>query len=237
MKTFFELVAGEKLTLESLQYYLLTLENRARAAHNVDRSKLVTSADANTQPDILLGALHQHINRLTHAVYRHNKPNETNQQRKTEIDGVLAWFLHNLKDESGVQVQQSLAALGIEPLAFKRLIIEQLSYADDDLKTVFGEAKQAAVAFKVLVNIDLLFQPEPPAPLKPEDVALARKWVQRYTYVAFLGNSISLGEALRCASERATYMAGMAEYIGRADPDLVKYARNQLITDGRVQLA
>ena len=80
MKTFFELVAGEALTLESLRFYLSTLELRARANSDTPATQLILANMANTTPDVALGALEAHIVRLTHAVYRPSKPNETQKQ-------------------------------------------------------------------------------------------------------------------------------------------------------------
>lgn len=237
MKTFFELVAGEALTLESLRYYLVTLQLRARANSDTPTNTLILAAQTNTQPDVALNALEEHIVRLTHAVYRPSKPLETQKQRKAEIDQQLAWFIYNLKDEAGVQVSAALETLGMTQAELNKLIATQLGYTDADLGSVFGEAKRVAAAFTVIPNIDVLFQPVPPAPLKPADVELVRKWVYRYTYVAFSTQSVPLGEAFQCAQQRSATMAAVAERIGRADPDLKSYAKSQLETESRIQAA
>lgn len=237
MKTFFELVAGEALTLESLRYYLSSLVLRARANSNTPTNQLILTSQVNNQPDVVLRALEDHIARLTYAVYRNSQPHETQKQRKAEIDQALSWFIHNLKDEAGVQVATALETLGLSQAELNKLIATQLGYTDADLGSMFGEAKQVATAFTVIPTIDVLFQPVPPAPLKAADVELARKWVYRYTYVAFQAQSVPLGEAFRCAQQRAVTMAAVAEQIGRADPDLKRYAKSQLETDGRIQAA
>ena len=237
MKTFFELVAGEALTLESLRFYLSTLELRARANSDTPATQLILANMANTTPDVALGALEAHIVRLTHAVYRPSKPNETQKQRKAEIDQQLAWFIYNLKDEAGVQVSTAVETLGMTQAELNKLISTELGYTDANLASVFGEAKRVAMALTVIPSIDVLFQPVPPAPLKPTDVELVRKWTNRYTAVAFAAQTVPLPDAFRCAQQRSATMAAIAERIGRADPDLKVYAKGQLETDGRIQAA
>jgi antitoxin component HigA of HigAB toxin-antitoxin module len=238
MKNFFALVAGEALTLESLNYYLATLANRARATRNVNPNQLIIAASkGNTPPDdVLLGALQENIHRLNRAVYRHNKPEETNLQRKSEIDHVLGWFIHNLPDESGAKLKPVLDVLGLKPVEFLSLLIEQMSYTNADLGNTFGEAKTVSQVFKK-INFETLFMDVPPQGMTIADLEVARTWVYRYTQTAFLANGPSLGEAYTLAEDRANHMTSFAEMIGRADPDLVTYARNQLIADGRLQLA
>jgi len=236
MKNLFELATGEKLTLEALRYYLPSLQRRANACSNTP-SGLVLPSKVNAAPDVLLGALADHLNRLENAVYRKSGPNETNLRRKTAIDAELQWFLYNIGDEAGVKIHPTLEVLGMTTAELYGLIIVQLSYTNGDLSAIFSEAEQVTKAFSVLNTVDKLYLPVAPAPLTDADMAFARKWVQRYAAAAFVSAPTPMGEALKTARERAAAMAQTAHRLGRADPDLVTYARNQLIADGRLQLA
>lgn len=238
MKNLFELATGEKLTLESLRYYLQNLAECGRVKTGLVVGGIARPADIKAAPDLLLGALAEHIDRFQHSIYNARLNEQmTLKQRKTEVDKALAWFMHNLKDEMGAQFRPALEVLGISPEAFLGLMKSQLSYDDNDLKEAFGEAKQVSAIFKVIDTVEKLFRSEVVEPLTKADMDLAWKWMSRYTMTAFSAETASSQMALSAAKQRAAEMAARAEWFARGNPDLISYALGQLETDGRIQAA
>ena len=235
MKQLFELATGENLTLESLRYYLQNLAECGRLKTDLVVGGVLRPADIAMSPDLLLGALAEHIDRFQHAVYNARKAEEmTLKQRKAEVDQELSWFVHNLKDEMGAQFRPALEVLGISPVEFFALMKAQLRYTDATLAAEFGEAKRVSAIFKVIDTAEKLFRTEVVPPLTKEDTNLAWKWMQRYTVTAFSADSTSPSLAFSAAKQRANLMAARAEWFARGDVDLIKYALGQLETDGRI---
>ena len=232
MQAFFELVAGEPLTLEALSYYLPYFQGYQQHVSPSPRFTMVTSfAQVPPDADTALAGLQRHLDDLRVAVYTSLAQTETSAQRRERIDAEMAWFnTPNQPDRIGLKLEHALQALGLKHDDLLQLLLQELTFDDAALNQAFGDGDRVYTALRAAQLAERLFDTEAATMfgLPKADLDLAREWVRKHSRTPFQRGEQPLNSAMSSAEGRAFHMSTLAYSIGHADTLRRSYAASQI---------
>lgn len=225
MDVFFNLLTGEKLSVESLLYYLPGLKRRAAVdvPQGLFRGDTIYPADC-------LGVLNAHLARLHQLVTSPLAKAETPAERRKQLDVEVLWFTGKLADGARLSVADALAPLGLSPRDMQGLLASYLHDGDitcpHDLEVV--------VAAEIL-SVEQLFDDIVATQVSGASAATIqtlRTWVQREQYLplgVMPGPGRAPGEAYALVRRRLRAVRLFRQAVGKANPDWCAYVSKQLL--------
>ncbi len=232
MQTLFELATGEKLTIESLSYYLPLLQKyQQQQLPDAESNQIIIAPSIDdSHPDFLIKALSTHLNTLKHAIYRKHRAPETMSLRKEEIDREIAWFVYDDIPDGIVNVKsnKACAVLGVTNADILILLQEQLSWTSDDLGNKFGDGSTVAIVLCTVGSAEALFAVDFQFDFDQDAINLAKDWVNKRLHIALSPHRNNREEAFQLALHRALAMHDFATLLGNGNSAYINYACEQI---------